>query len=213
MNDNENQRSTRAPENDGPSVLLKAEPRPEFGYLHKQPRRFILFRDVDETGISGTGVVAQGVQFRKTGACFMEWVTPNTAPTWGYYRSIFDVKNVHGHNGKTRILWPDDICTAALFMPAAKGDLTFPAATLECGGEPGHTGDHGSPETGIRWGDESRGAIPALKGLVPERQLELRNRERHMYDLYNALGITWGQDPFTAIAKLGGQPIHHGPLP
>jgi hypothetical protein len=67
-------------------------------------RRFELHRDVDETGVSGTGMVAQGVRF-DDGRCAMRWLT-DTAST-ACYDSALDVEVIHGHNGKTRVVWVD----------------------------------------------------------------------------------------------------------
>jgi hypothetical protein len=67
-------------------------------------RRFQLVREVDVTGVSGTGVVAEGVVF-STG-----WV----APTWltavnslVFYPEMANVEHIHGHQGSTRIVWVD----------------------------------------------------------------------------------------------------------
>lgn len=68
-------------------------------------RRFELHRDVDESGVSGIGVVAEGVQF-SDGRCAMRWLT-ETAST-GLYDSISDVQTIHGHGGLTQIVWIDE---------------------------------------------------------------------------------------------------------
>jgi hypothetical protein len=68
------------------------------------PRRFRLFRDVDETGISGVGDVAYGVMFGD-GSCAMRWNTIYTSTA--IYASIQDVEVIHGHGGLTRIEWID----------------------------------------------------------------------------------------------------------
>lgn len=66
-------------------------------------RTFELHRDDDETGISGTGVVAEGVQF-SDGPVALRWIV-------GEYRStvvwpdVESVEAIHGHNGRTRIVW------------------------------------------------------------------------------------------------------------
>lgn len=65
-------------------------------------RSFELVRDEDETGVSGTGVVAEGVEFTD-GTCAMRWLT-QTAST-AVYGSINDVVEIHGHQGKTRVVW------------------------------------------------------------------------------------------------------------
>lgn len=62
---------------------------------------FELHRDTDETGISGTGVVAQGVVF-DDGRCAMRWL-PGVVSTV-LYDSLDDVERIHGHGGKTRIV-------------------------------------------------------------------------------------------------------------
>lgn len=68
------------------------------------PRRFRLVRDVDETGVSGTGRVADGVRF-PDGTCVLRWLTATTSTA--VYGSIEDVETIHGHGGQTRIEWLD----------------------------------------------------------------------------------------------------------
>ncbi len=64
-------------------------------------RRFLLVRSEDESGVSGVGIVAEGVQFQ-SGRVVMEWqVAPYSI---GIYGSIEEVIEVHGHGGKTRVL-------------------------------------------------------------------------------------------------------------
>lgn len=67
-------------------------------------RRFNLVRNEDETGISGTGNVAQGIEF-DTGRCAMAWLTEVSSVA--LYDSIQDVVTIHGHNGKTVVEWVD----------------------------------------------------------------------------------------------------------
>jgi hypothetical protein len=59
---------------------------------------FYLERLEDETGISGTGIVARGVIF-PSGAVVMEWQTFHSSIC--FYKNIADVENIHGHGGKT----------------------------------------------------------------------------------------------------------------
>ncbi len=68
------------------------------------PKRFIVNRLEDESGVSGTGVVAVGVQW-PTGKCTIEWVVP---PHTGMYDRIEDVVEIHGHGGKTVVMWMAD---------------------------------------------------------------------------------------------------------
>lgn len=63
-----------------------------------------MIRDVDETGISGTGHVAWGVQF-PDGSCVVRWNTKVTSTAC--YAHIDDVLTIHGHNGATRFVWQD----------------------------------------------------------------------------------------------------------
>lgn len=66
--------------------------------------RFELHRREDETGISGTGVVAEGIRFTD-GTCALRWRTAHTS--FGLYHSIDSVIAIHGHNGQTRVVWVD----------------------------------------------------------------------------------------------------------
>lgn len=70
-------------------------------------RRFELHRDEDETGISGTGVVAEGMVTRD-GVAMMRWLTPWPSSVCFYERGIEAVEALHGHEGKTRIVFLDE---------------------------------------------------------------------------------------------------------
>lgn len=63
-----------------------------------EPNRFLLIRDVDETGVSGTGIVAMGFQF-PTGRVVIEWLVKPFA--LGIFSSLQELIEVHGHEGKT----------------------------------------------------------------------------------------------------------------
>lgn len=65
---------------------------------------FRLNRIIDETGISGTGYVAEGVQFT-SGKVVLQWLTETSSTT--FFSSIEDVEKVHGHGGLTQIEWID----------------------------------------------------------------------------------------------------------
>ncbi|MET0885035.1 MAG: hypothetical protein ABWX92_01170 [Mycetocola sp.] len=69
-------------------------------------RRFELHRDVDETGISGTGVVAEGI-ITTDGMAMMRWLTEWPSSICFYDRGLESVEQIHGHNGKTRIVFLD----------------------------------------------------------------------------------------------------------
>ena len=65
-----------------------------------EQNRFLLIRDVDETGVSGTGIVAMGFQF-PTGRVVIEWLVKPFA--LGIFSSLQELIEVHGHEGKTRV--------------------------------------------------------------------------------------------------------------
>ena len=67
-------------------------------------KRFVLKRNEDESGISGEGIVAEGVVF-SSGKCAMHWLTDTTSVA--LYDSIEDLENIHGHGGKSEIIWLD----------------------------------------------------------------------------------------------------------
>lgn len=64
---------------------------------------FELHRDVDETGVSGTGVVAEGVEF-SDGTVALRWRSKWPTSVVFYDRGMEAVEAVHGHGGKTRIV-------------------------------------------------------------------------------------------------------------
>ena len=67
-------------------------------------RRFVLDRQADETGTSGTGRVAWGVQF-PDGTCVLRWATEFSSTA--VYESITHLSRIHGHGGQTAIVWID----------------------------------------------------------------------------------------------------------
>ena len=76
-------------------------------------RTFELFRAEDVSGISGTGVVAEGVEF-SDGTTVVRWreVTgPNydrgVRATTVVFPSAEAVEALHGHGGATRIVWTE----------------------------------------------------------------------------------------------------------
>ena len=72
------------------------------------PRAFVLQRDVDVTGVSGTGVVAEGVAF-SDGTVALRWLSEWPTSVVFHDRGIEAVEAVHGHDGRTRILWNPNI--------------------------------------------------------------------------------------------------------
>jgi hypothetical protein len=65
---------------------------------------FYLKRNEDESGVSGTGVVARGV-ILPSGHCVVEWLTFTSSIA--IYKNVNDLKEIHGHGGKTEIVMGD----------------------------------------------------------------------------------------------------------
>lgn len=67
-------------------------------------RTFEFHRDADVSGVSGTGTVADGIVF-DDGHVALRWRGERRSTvTWS---SIEDAVAVHGHDGKTRLVWTD----------------------------------------------------------------------------------------------------------
>jgi hypothetical protein len=64
-------------------------------------RLFHLHRTEDETGISGTGLVAEGVVFGD-GTVALRWLTETSSTA--VYDSLQDVVKIHGHGGRTQVV-------------------------------------------------------------------------------------------------------------
>lgn len=82
----------------------------------KRLRRFELVRVEDESGVSGTGTVAVGVQF-SDGAVAFEWLneqkealdaTQNGLTIKQAPDGMDDLIEIHGHGGKTKVEWIDE---------------------------------------------------------------------------------------------------------
>ena len=67
--------------------------------------RFHLERDFDVSGVSGTGHVAEGVQFND-GTAVLRW-TAGPHPSTSVWSSVAALMAVHGHEGATRLVWDD----------------------------------------------------------------------------------------------------------
>lgn len=83
-------------------------------------RAFLLIRDEDETGISGTGVVAEGVEF-SDGRVVLRWQTHgNSHHSTVVWDDIESVVAIHGHGGRTWVQFATDIN----WPPAGEGRPT-----------------------------------------------------------------------------------------
>lgn len=74
------------------------QPEPQFG------KPFVLVRDQDVSGVSGVGIVANGILW-PDGQAAIHWTGsayPTTTPHPGGMESVIAV---HGHGGATRVVW------------------------------------------------------------------------------------------------------------
>lgn len=72
--------------------------------MYGKSKLFKLNRLEDPTGISGEGIIAEGVQF-SDGRCVLNWMTE--VGSMGIYHSMEDIETLHGHDGKTVIEWEE----------------------------------------------------------------------------------------------------------
>lgn len=86
-------------------------------------RRFYLYRDEDATGISGTGVIAEGVEL-KNGVAVLSWLTEHTSTA--IYDSVKELILIHGHKGKTRLLFIDPTSQGIPTFLEEVSDLDYP---------------------------------------------------------------------------------------
>jgi hypothetical protein len=65
-------------------------------------RTFTLVRDKDLSGVSGTGTVAEGIEF-DTGKVAICWLTKYHSVS--VFDSLHVLEQVHGHEGSTKVQW------------------------------------------------------------------------------------------------------------
>lgn len=70
-------------------------------------REFVLHRGNDVTGVSGTGVVADGVEFAD-GVAVLHW-RGEVNSTVVYGQGLAAVRHIHGHGGATELVFPDEM--------------------------------------------------------------------------------------------------------
>lgn len=68
----------------------------------KKTRTLYLERKNDISGVSGTGIVADGVMF-PDGICVLNWRTAGGSTA--VYKGIIQLKEIHGHDGNTLVVW------------------------------------------------------------------------------------------------------------
>lgn len=70
----------------------------------EQARLFVLVRGEDVSGVSGTGVIADGVVF-DDGLAILHW--RGKVRSTAMYPSLETLVEIHGHDGKTVVRWSD----------------------------------------------------------------------------------------------------------
>ncbi len=95
-------------------------------------RLFVLVRDRDPSGVSGTGIVAEGTQW-SDGSASLRW--PGRFPSVVFWQGGVDhIRSVHGHGDATKVRFVEDLRPG----PARDGDrVGSPGAQ-----EPGDRDDH-----------------------------------------------------------------------
>lgn len=67
-------------------------------------KRFYLQRHADVSGVSGVGVVADGILW-PDGSATIRW--RGDRPSVVFWASLADAESVHGHGGATEFVWVD----------------------------------------------------------------------------------------------------------
>mgnify|MGYP001547028400 CR=1 FL=1 len=107
------------------------------------PRAFRLERITDVSGVSGTGFVAEGVEF-SDGTVALRWLSDWPTSVVFHDRGMAAVEKVHGHGGATRIRWACAYC----------GDISaeFDAFCVKCAVAASSSREHTmSDETRYVW--------------------------------------------------------------
>ena len=68
-------------------------------------RTFHVYREEDVSGVSGTGVIAEGVLF-SNGKVVVNWISMHKITEFS--DSMAEWQAVHGHEGKTQVVWDDE---------------------------------------------------------------------------------------------------------
>ncbi len=72
-------------------------------------RRFVMSRELDESRVSGTGVVLEGVEF-STGVVVIHWLTPPPRGSISVFDSLQQFLGIHVHphpTNRTMLLFED----------------------------------------------------------------------------------------------------------
>lgn len=89
---------------------------------------FYLWRVEDESGVSGTGRVAQGF-IADNGRVSLFWLSEHPSVT--IYDNIGEVKAIHGHSGKTEVRMEPDYRRAFNELKSALSEVTLKDAAMK----------------------------------------------------------------------------------
>lgn len=71
----------------------------------RRPMPFLLVRHRDMTGVSGTGIVAEGVEWSDSSAS-LRWRGDHPTTTF-FQTGLGGVRTIHGHQGNTDVIYLD----------------------------------------------------------------------------------------------------------
>lgn len=92
---------------------------------------FTLHRTSDPSGVSGTGVVAEGWETSDGETVVIKWLSG--MPSVCIYSDIRHVEAIHGHGGETQIVWD----TPEQYTPTATSETNdTPGTTWEAHDDP-----------------------------------------------------------------------------
>lgn len=80
-------------------------------------RRFVFSREEDVSGISGTGIVCEGVEF-SDGTVALKWLSHTTSVA--FYANVKQMLAIHGHQGGGVVKWIDADPTEEKDEPTTK---------------------------------------------------------------------------------------------
>ena len=82
---------------------------------------FTIHRDEDPSGISGTGVVAEGWESSSGEWVVVVWLSET--PSMETHRDIRAVERIHGHGGKSQIVWDSPTQYTPTPLPSPTNDV------------------------------------------------------------------------------------------
>jgi hypothetical protein len=139
----------------------------------RQVRRFQLERDVDVSGVSGTGAVAFGAQ-APDGTCVLWWASGLESTT--IYPNMETLLAIHGHGGMTRAIYIDPDTWEGATRASGDGDGGEAGRAPGTVGANGHStngqSSNGRPHAGDEPGHDAEQVVPAEAGAdEPARAL------------------------------------------